>query len=660
MSIRRRVKKEDHTRILLTETFTLDVPLTFSNIGFYWHWKKFTDKKSYFSEILSSLFSSSDPKSYTIPYTFKIRKDENGFRHLSLIHPFAQVKFIDFYKNFDSQILLSCNRSKFTVRSPEKVGGKYYARSVLGSGRYRSSKVSLTKDESRSKYLNSYFTYRNYTKLHHFYDSAEFRKLEKRFLHFTSTDIAHCFDSVYTHSITWAQKNKPFAKTHRSVSNAFASIFDRLMQSTNYNETAGIVIGSEVSRIFAEIILQEVDEMVFSRLEQLQLVFGVDYAIRRYVDDILIFSHDNKVNELILGTVSDCLKEFKFSLNLNKTHSQARPFITIQSKAISLAKAKFKGFTDSVTSLAQTEDGTQSRQAKFIFNRQSLMNAFLQEIKSICLDSPSSYALVSGYILASSANLLIKTCDQYVSGNEPDRAATRLKNLAFLMLDLIFHLYTIHPTVANSVKIGICINRAIGYFEKELPDEVLALKSHIYVLAIEFFESSNFISISEKASSAVPIEALNILIAIRELGENHLISRDLLQKVIGGRDSERISYFEITSLLYYIGDDVHGSYSREKSRLLKAAKQKLSSLQDLKMNSEKLHLLLDLLACPYIDCDQRKKWLSNLRTYLGLSKIDDPLLTDLAQKFLKHPWFTTWNSADLANHLEKKALIPSY
>ncbi len=78
----------------------------------------------------------------------------------------------------------------------------------------------------------------------------EFINLEKKFDVFCSIDVAKCFDSIYTHSITWAVKNKEFSKQNRHVKNSFGTIFDRLMQSINYNETAGILIGPEVSRIF--------------------------------------------------------------------------------------------------------------------------------------------------------------------------------------------------------------------------------------------------------------------------------------------------------------------------------------------------------------------------------------------------------------------------
>ncbi|MFN8135210.1 MAG: hypothetical protein U0Z17_08290 [Bacteroidales bacterium] len=54
----------------------------------------------------------------------------------------------------------------------------------------------------------------------------------------------------------------------------------------------GIVVGPEISRIFAEIILQNVDINVLNILEKEGRKYEVDYEARRYVDDYFIFSND--------------------------------------------------------------------------------------------------------------------------------------------------------------------------------------------------------------------------------------------------------------------------------------------------------------------------------------------------------------------------------
>ena len=48
------------------------------------------------------------------------------------------------------------------------------------------------------------------------------------------------------------------------------------MQEMNYNETNGIVIGPEFSRIFAEVILQQIDTSVERELLKLGYIHKVD------------------------------------------------------------------------------------------------------------------------------------------------------------------------------------------------------------------------------------------------------------------------------------------------------------------------------------------------------------------------------------------------
>lgn len=59
-----------------------------------------------------------------------------------------------------------------------------------------------------------------------------------------------------------------YIKTHSKgkCDGSVGVLWDKMMQEMNYNETNGIVIGPECSRIFAEVIMQYVDQMVEQQL----------------------------------------------------------------------------------------------------------------------------------------------------------------------------------------------------------------------------------------------------------------------------------------------------------------------------------------------------------------------------------------------------------
>lgn len=658
---RRRVEKEDYARILLTETATYDVPIIFSNLGFYWHVKKFAEKKSFFPSLMKKLFSTTDLSDYSIPYTYKIRKNFNSYRSVSLIHPRSQLSFIDFYKEFDSQILLACQKSEFSLRYPARVGSKYYSPNANENrNKYKSRAASTVEFESRSKHLSTYFSYSSHIRLHNFFDSADYFRLEKRYTTFWSLDVMRCFDSVYTHSITWALKTKEFSKINRSVTNSFGSIFDRLMQSTNYNETAGIVIGSEVSRIFAEIIFQRIDKNIEKVLSAQKIINEEHYTIRRYVDDIFVFANSDEIAARVLSATSDALKEYKFSINDSKTIKAIRPFITEQSRAIRAVKLVYSRFTDK---LLQPDPLTDSscRVPKPIFNRRRLVISSLQEIESVCFGSPENYSLVSAYLVSTLSNLLISFINEN-SGFCPwlKKEITNYANFFHVVIDLIFALYTVNPSQSGSIKIAILIEASCNYFEAHIPNESNAVRSQFYTLACDFFESSTFRTTSKDDNNTATIETLNLLSAIRTLGNNFIVSRSVIEKIVSFSDNGHLTYFETITLLFYIGNDENKSFTGIRGKIKKSINFMLSDLTDLKENSEKLYVLLDSISCPYLDEDFRTKISKRLWKFCEGTEPTAAELLTFTYSLARYPWFTSWTTAEAINSLEKKALLVSY
>lgn len=100
------------------------------------------------------------------------------------------------------------------------------------------------------------------------------------------------------------------------------------MQRMNYNETNGIVIGPEFSRIFAEVILQQVDNNVLSKLAHKKIYNNVDYQCFRYVDDYFFFYNNDEVKTDALTFFVNELKTYKLAINDAKTQHYERPFIT--------------------------------------------------------------------------------------------------------------------------------------------------------------------------------------------------------------------------------------------------------------------------------------------------------------------------------------------
>lgn len=137
-------------------------------------------------------------------------------------------------------------------------------------------------------------------------------------------DISNCYNSMYTHSITWAVCGKDAAKkyyrTHEPKSlETIYELGDSLDCFTRFeknNETNGIIVGPYTSRIVSELILARIDKM----LSEKGLVF------KRYVDDYKFYFRSEAQAQESLPTIEKVLNEFNLNLNTAKTEIQKYPF----------------------------------------------------------------------------------------------------------------------------------------------------------------------------------------------------------------------------------------------------------------------------------------------------------------------------------------------
>ena len=88
------------------------------------------------------------------------------------------------------------------------------------------------------------------------------------------TDIANCFNSIYSHAIPWAAVGIKKAKAQQKSKEWFNRL-DMYQRKTKRNETQGIPIGSAASSIVSELILGKIDKALKSK----------GYEFHRYIDD---------------------------------------------------------------------------------------------------------------------------------------------------------------------------------------------------------------------------------------------------------------------------------------------------------------------------------------------------------------------------------------
>lgn len=356
-------KKKKHIqypkeRAILSDVLPYEIPITFSNRYFYrflvnnnifLDGDKIDFKNDFvgdnliaFNEILKILFHhdfnlDNEYKFRKIPFSYRITHKERDFRELTLIHPINQLKLIKFYDDFKESILYSCSISNFSIRRPVEVAKFSFFNDKVHQLNRGDKNDFLELDGREYEDLKTFFSYEKYTNIYKFHEDYRYHRAEKKFNFLFKFDIAKCFDSIYTHSISWAVLGLDSVKENVIASKKnFSGIFDKFVQYANYGETNGILIGPEFSRIFAEIILQRIDKTVEEKIKSLGFSNKTDYELYRYVDDYFLFCDNDSLKEDIFKIFKHELKEYKMSFNNSKTIEYKKPIIT----EITIAKEK--------------------------------------------------------------------------------------------------------------------------------------------------------------------------------------------------------------------------------------------------------------------------------------------------------------------------------
>ena len=650
------IDKNDFDRIVLTELLPYEVPFIFSSEGFYSHIKRIKKDPTSNHPLLEKILTIKQisKEKHTIPFNYLIRKNDTSFRTLSIMHPRMYFLFINFYKEYSDLLLYHCSKSVFSLRKPHEIINSYYQKEDLDL-----TINDMVQDSNNASINNAsnYYEYKPFPLMFRFFKSYSFLQLEKKFTHFMSLDISKCFYNIYSHSICWAVKNKEYSKINVSAENSFETKFDKIMQLSNYNETNGILVGPEISRIFAEVIFQQIDINIQNKLLKDNLYFNVHYSINRYIDDYFVFTNDLTVTNKINLLLQEELEKYKLYINPSKTKIATHPFVTPKS----LANIEIGDFMDELfnrTIKFDYSNDSISIEILKIFRTQEFLNKYIIKLKKCLVSYEVKYNDVSTYILKI-FQLKIKKITKYFENNDINSISeSELKNLIMsigIYLDLIFYLYSMDIKVNNTHKVSKIIYYLNNILSKLNPYE------YKYFLNKKIFdESINIIRKVSSINSEFSIEVLNLLITIKHLGpEFNIEERKLLDLLnINYKSSEtefkirsNINYFVIVVLLYYIENNE--DYKRLKKGLIKLIGIKLNgcSSSELRKSSESLMLFLDVMSCPYLDFVFKE-------TLIFDNEINK---TEAVEYLSNSQWFINWNKdLNLGVLLYKKELKQGY
>ena len=561
---------------------------------------------------------------------------------------------VDFYDRCKETILYYTSRSVYTIRAPTSVAKFQYFRDSLHFERLSTERSIIEQSGLEYESLRSFFVYKDYSNIHKFYESYRYHRAEKKFNKLIKLDISKCFDSIYTHSIGWAVIGKEAQKEslHKSRG-TFPDRFDRLMQHMNLGETNGILIGPEFSRIFAEIILQAIDQEVEGKLRanNRPLRHRVDYEIFRYVDDYFIFFNDDTERTIIVDQLQHSLRKYKLYLNAAKAIVYEKPIIT----EITMAKQQISKLLEEKISFnlekSTTDEGDVLTEGWIYVNSSTLITGF----KTIIWNYKVEYQDMLNYTFAIVERKCEKILVDYLSVSAERRLPTQLADAIRGILDFVFFVYSVSPRVNTTIRLCRILRIIIsfiksGYISNEQGQLVFK----------QVYDDVCFILKKTGTTEHIQVETLYLLLVLSELGREYWLEENTLSEYLGicidsedqgGSSGERLNYFAITVSLFYMKDKIRYSKLREEVVNSALARMKMRH-ETCHKESELVLLLFDLISCPYVNEEKKYKALAEFGITDAAMAKDVVEFKEVNGK--PQAWFTSWWKFDFGKELDAK------
>lgn len=634
-------------RAVVTDTTPYEVPVIFTNDRFY---KLISsnyldlDLRKSVNKVLTIPQKDNNQPNHYIPYNYVIKKDSVRTTTLSIPHPLWQREISAFFSTYEETILACCSQSSFSLRRPTAVASVYTNNNLDENKAYKSgiAHSSEEEDELAASRIVSYFKYGKYTLLAKFYESSEFLDLERRYKYIRQLDVSKCFYHIYTHSVTWALKGKDFAKAN-ALSYSFENRFDKLMQQSNYNETNGIIVGPEISRVFAEIILQSIDLNCKAILEtKHNLIFNEHYVIRRYVDDFSVFANTEQNLSTIEKVIREELEKYKLYINEKKVATSSRPFIT----SLSIARRELRSIINELHQIID-EIADPITKPQTIKAKHRILKGIISDIRAIVRRNSIEFSSISGWILSS----ILKISNHASSMLETpisDEKSIIWSDIMVHLINTSFHICALDLRVRTTYslcQLMVVIKKAEHNISKIIFDK-------IELIAQDAITKLICNTVAEDSERVNDVDLQNLLIAGAFFFKTSF-TEDL--KIIGILDkliSEKfLRYFNIITLKFCLTQS-----NNSNTELLKKLHDYLFDF----LMSNQLDLQKSehyMIMCEYLgfkDVDKGRQSMVFIKIYGG--QISTAVLSKLASRV----GFVEWNNLNIEHLLKRKQLRPVY
>lgn len=682
MPKRRQSLRKHPARVVLSDVLPYELPPSFSNRGLYdflrdadvclgattIHAKQLDDTSEVILGVILgrrvSFPAGSTPRKRsalnlpadqgavsTIPFQYTVRHRKNDYRTLTVPHPMAQLDVAEFYEKFEDLILYHTSKSRFSLRRPARVAPYVVVRDSLFAFQRRAHD-SVEHDDHEYEWLRSYFTYQRYSNVYKFYDSSEYRSCERRFGYLVKVDVAKCFDSIYTHSIAWAAHGHDVVKANlrSDLDRTFGGAFDKLMQRLNHSETSGITIGSEVSRLFAEVILQAVDLELAEQLDQLGMKFGEDYEVLRYVDDYFIFLADESRRPFVVDALSRSLRKYKLHLNASKEEGEFTPWLS----PLTIAKKRARQLIREATK-------PRDRDRDGVAVSRSYVDAgdLIVGYKAILLDTGVSHFELANYALARverSFEKILRRSGEELGSAELSSQQLRKHHRAITssllaLTDFVFFVYSGAPRMSPAVKVARVCSTLLRYARSE------GVPAHDRE-RVEMRVRDELMQQLRRSKGSMNPDAVTatLIDCVSDLGANYAIREGELADLCGfTRSGGELREPSTMNVLLLFSLLLHMKRSKAYPELRQACEAWILRMQERSLIDGELSLLnLNVLTCPFVPRSIREEICARYAVTATATATVDRLVAKTRR------WNVDWESFDLYAALERKRMLEVY
>lgn len=394
----------------------------------------------------------------TMPLKYTIMKDLHSDREISLLQPMAAVQLFAFIAIYQKELLTILDKNSiFSLRFHHRNNDLCYKNKNKAVIKYFLDE-SVIAGRDIIEQTGMFFDINPYKSIAAFTSSEDWLVLNSKYKYFIRTDYKACFDSIYTHTFKWLiGKDVNDTKGFKNA-NIYTSI-DRILQNINARTSNGIVVGPEFSRMIAEILLQSIDNSVYSKLLNKGIFAGEDYNIYRFVDDIFIFAESEKLANEIIDIYAEASRKYLLRLNDAKLYKNKVPFVLdewLNATNLFTNRASTMLFTtkeeqrDSIEK--RTDDGASDEILKpYLLKSRALANgkrAIMNQLNELICKYETKDRTIVAYFLGMILNKVSRNKGKITIFKE-----NVSENTVINFLDLIFYAYSFFPNFNNTQRL---------------------------------------------------------------------------------------------------------------------------------------------------------------------------------------------------------------